>query len=493
MTDRPARVRAGTGIIVCGLARGPQSGGRAQTQYEITPIRRQCARQVGGEFAMQGIGAFGLRVDRRDAHQHALRVLAPQRTMQAFAPGQHGGIASPTADHCPVGDGLGTAGHLGDQPCHRQRAAIELQAGRTLAVVGESGCGKSTLAKLLTMIETPTAGQLLIDGLDVAQANAEQRRALRRQVQIVFQNPYGSLNPRPFVDGPYLAWSDLITPPMSYHRPWTLDGILRLSAATRAEQPDAPPAMRSPALLLTALAAKRELDDALLRLRFHEPTVGLDIDSRRDIVEHVHRLCREDGLAVLWTTHLIDEIWPGDQVVLLEKGAHVAQVGAPSEIIENPASDFVASFIGQANLWHGRQTGRAGRSGGQDLVEVEVLGTKLPAAPGATTIEPGGQATLMIRPERVRVTVDSPGAPTSDLAVISATVTDLTFQGPVVRLGLAAADDSPIVAHIGPDDDLPMLRPGDQVHVSWAPSASLVLPAADIPTTEDLEEMLDDS
>ena len=74
-----------------------------------------------------------------------------------------------------------------------------------------------------------------------------------------------------------------------------------------------------------------------------------------------------------------------------------------------------------------------------------------------------------------------------------ATVPDLTFQGPVVRLSLAAADGSPIVAHVGPEQDLPLLRPGDQVHVGWAPEASLVLPAADIPTTEDLEEMLDDS
>ena len=74
-----------------------------------------------------------------------------------------------------------------------------------------------------------------------------------------------------------------------------------------------------------------------------------------------------------------------------------------------------------------------------------------------------------------------------------ATVTDLTFQGPVVRLSLAAPDDSTIVAHVGPEQDLPLLRPGDEVHVSWAPEASLVLPAADIPTTEDLEEMLDDS
>ena len=74
--------------------------------------------------------------------------------------------------------------------------SFSVEAGRTLAVVGESGCGKSTLARVLTMIETPTAGRLLIDGHDVAAADAEERRALRRAIQIVFQNPYGSLNPR---------------------------------------------------------------------------------------------------------------------------------------------------------------------------------------------------------------------------------------------------------------------------------------------------------
>ena len=74
--------------------------------------------------------------------------------------------------------------------------SFELAAGRTLAVVGESGCGKSTLARLLTMIEPPTQGHLEIAGIDVARAGPEQRQALRRDVQIVFQNPYGSLNPR---------------------------------------------------------------------------------------------------------------------------------------------------------------------------------------------------------------------------------------------------------------------------------------------------------
>lgn len=74
--------------------------------------------------------------------------------------------------------------------------SFEVAAGRTLAVVGESGCGKSTLARMITMIDAPTAGTLTIDGLDAVGPNAAQARDLRRKVQIVFQNPYGSLNPR---------------------------------------------------------------------------------------------------------------------------------------------------------------------------------------------------------------------------------------------------------------------------------------------------------
>ncbi len=78
--------------------------------------------------------------------------------------------------------------------------SFELEADKTLAVVGESGCGKSTLARLLTMIELPTEGRLLIDGRDVSSASStaskDERKALRSAVQIVFQNPFGSLNPR---------------------------------------------------------------------------------------------------------------------------------------------------------------------------------------------------------------------------------------------------------------------------------------------------------
>ncbi len=74
--------------------------------------------------------------------------------------------------------------------------SFEIEAGKTLAVVGESGCGKSTLARMVTMIEKPTFGELTIDGSNALDAPADVRQHLRRAVQFVFQNPYGSLNPR---------------------------------------------------------------------------------------------------------------------------------------------------------------------------------------------------------------------------------------------------------------------------------------------------------
>ena len=72
-----------------------------------------------------------------------------------------------------------------------------LERGKTLAVVGESGCGKSTLARIVTMIEPPTSGSLLIGGNEINGANAATLKSLRSKVQIVFQNPYGSLTRTP--------------------------------------------------------------------------------------------------------------------------------------------------------------------------------------------------------------------------------------------------------------------------------------------------------
>jgi dipeptide transport system ATP-binding protein len=84
-------------------------------------------------------------------------------------------------------------------PDHLQAVSgvsFSVNPGKTLAVVGESGCGKSTLARMVSLIETPSSGELRLGQVDVVKASGKQRQALRRTVQLVFQNPFGSLNPR---------------------------------------------------------------------------------------------------------------------------------------------------------------------------------------------------------------------------------------------------------------------------------------------------------
>jgi spermidine/putrescine transport system ATP-binding protein len=249
-------------------------------------------------------------------------------------------------------------------------------------------------------------------------------------------------------------------------------------------------ALRKPAQLSGGQQQRVALARALVNypsaLLLDEPLGALDLKLRHVMQFELKRIQREVGITFVYVTHDQEEaLTMSDRIAVMNAG-NVEQIGTPPEIYDRPASVFVAGFIGQANLWHGRHTGRSNR----DYVEIDVLGTTLRARPGDTAIESGGKATLMVRPERVRVAMEPQSG---DLTAVPATVTDLTFQGPVVRLSLAASDGSPVVAHVGAEQDLPLLRPGDQVYVGWSPDASLVLPAADIPTAADLEDMLDDS
>ena len=328
---------------------------------------------------------------------------------------------------------------------------------------------------MIAGFETPTEGAIRLEGADVSRVPPH-----KRNVNTVFQ--HYALFPHMTV------WDNVAYGPRSLKKDKAevkrrVDELLEIVRLTDF-------AKRKPAQLSGGQQQRVALARALVNypsaLLLDEPLGALDLKLRQVMQFELKRIQREVGITFVYVTHDQEEaLTMSDRIAVMNAG-NVEQIGSPTEIYDRPATVFVASFIGQANLWAGTQSGRANR----DFVQVEVLGTSLKARPGDTTIEPGGQATLMIRPERVRVSMD---APAGDVATVSATVTDLTFQGPVVRLLLAAPDDSTIVAHIGPEQDLPLLRPGDQVHVSWAPDASLVLPAADIPTTEDLEEMLDDS
>jgi spermidine/putrescine transport system ATP-binding protein len=353
-------------------------------------------------------------------------------------------------------------------------ADFTIGSGEFFSMLGPSGCGKTTTLRMIAGFETPTSGAIRLEGVDVSRVPPH-----KRNVNTVFQH---------YALFPHMSvWDNVAYGPRSMRKAKPevrrrVDEILEIVRLTDF-------ATRRPGQLSGGQQQRVALARALVNypsaLLLDEPLGALDLKLRQVMQFELKRIQREVGITFIYVTHDQEEaLTMSDRIAVMNVG-NVEQIGTPTEIYDSPSTVFVASFIGQANLWPGRQNRMDGA-----LAELSVLGTTLAARPGATTIEAGGHATLMVRPERVRVSLEPL---TGNLATVPATVRDVVFQGPVIRLFLAAPDDSTIVAHVGPEQRLPMLRPGDQVYVGWEPEASLVLPAADIPTAEDLEEMLDDS
>ena len=221
--------------------------------------------------------------------------------------------------------------------------SFSLQAGRTLAVVGESGCGKSTLAKLLTMIETPTAGQLLIDGLDVAQANAEQRRTLRRQVQIVFQNPYGSLNPRQTIGRTLME-------PLEANQvgsPAEREAAARAMLARVGLREEAfgryPHMFSGGQRQRVAIARALMLQPRVLVL--DEPVSALDVSIRAQVLNLLADLQRELGVAYLFISHDLGVVrHVADEVMVMYLGRCVER-GPREAVFEQPRHPYTQALL----------------------------------------------------------------------------------------------------------------------------------------------------
>jgi dipeptide transport system ATP-binding protein len=179
--------------------------------------------------------------------------------------------------------------------------SFDLEAGRTLAIVGESGSGKSTLARLVTMMEAPDKGSIAIDGSDVTRAGASRKAALRPDVQMVFQNPYGSLNPRQTI-------LDTLIEPLtvnrigkhSERRSRAMDMLERVGL--RPDQAQRYPHMfsggqRQRIAIARALVLKPKI------LVLDEPVAALDISIRAQVLNLLADLQDELKLAYLFISH----------------------------------------------------------------------------------------------------------------------------------------------------------------------------------------------
>ncbi|MEJ7139390.1 dipeptide ABC transporter ATP-binding protein [Amphibiibacter pelophylacis] len=179
--------------------------------------------------------------------------------------------------------------------------SFELKRGRTLAVVGESGCGKSTLARQLTLIEPPTSGDMELAGVTLSSASDAEKKRLRTQVQIVFQNPYGSLNPRLKI-AEQLAEPLVINTPLSApERRERVREMMRV-VGLRPEHDQRYPHMFSGGQRQRiAIARAMMLKPPVLIA--DEPTSALDVSIQAQVLNLFMDLQKELGTAYVFISH----------------------------------------------------------------------------------------------------------------------------------------------------------------------------------------------
>ncbi len=205
-----------------------------------------------------------------------------------------------------------------------RNASFTMAPGKTLAVVGESGCGKSTLARLVTLIEPPTAGALTLDGINLAEASGEQRRHLRKTVQIVFQDPYGSLNPRKKVSA-ILAEPLRVNTDMTAAARETAVRDMMAKVGLRFEHYDRYPHMFSGGQR-QRIAVARAL---MLRPKIvvlDEPVSALDVSIQAQVLNLLTELQDEFELAYLFISHDLSVVrHVADEVMVMYLGRSIEQ------------------------------------------------------------------------------------------------------------------------------------------------------------------------
>jgi dipeptide transport system ATP-binding protein len=232
------------------------------------------------------------------------------------------------------------------EPGHLQAVggiSFAIEPGKTLAVVGESGCGKSTLARMVTLIEKPTEGSLSLDGIDAVHPPSNYARELRRMVQLVFQNPYGSLNPRKKV-GTILEEPLAINTKLSSSERTERARAMMAKVGLRPEHYNRYPHMFSGGQR-QRIAIARALMLSPKLVVADEPVSALDVSIQAQVLNLLADLQQEMGLAYLFISHDLGVVRHIAHDVLVMYLGHAVEHGPKDRIYARPLHPYTQALL----------------------------------------------------------------------------------------------------------------------------------------------------
>ncbi|HEX6704421.1 MAG TPA: ATP-binding cassette domain-containing protein [Albitalea sp.] len=233
--------------------------------------------------------------------------------------------------------------------------SFTLEAGKSLGIVGESGSGKSTLARLVMALEVPSAGRVTLLGRDLHALPASDLRAARRDFQMVFQDPYGSLDPRQRIE--HIVAEPLPAMPPAERRRQVADALdaVGLRAADLEKYPhEFSGGQRQRIAIARALITRPKLIVA------DEPVSALDVSVQAQVLNLLQDLRAQFGLAYLFISHdlaVVDHVC--DEVAVMREGRIVEQ-GSPERLFRQPAHPYTRALVAAAP--HARRAAAVGSS-----------------------------------------------------------------------------------------------------------------------------------